>query len=75
TSSPPQHFPPPSRHQLADSFIIRHYAGPVRYSVIGFLEKNADPLWRGILPPRVKELLLGSTRAQLLRFGCIDNGL
>jgi myosin-7 len=41
-----------------DTFIVKHYAGDVGYTVVGFLDKNRDTL-----QPEVIELLQDSTSA------------
>jgi myosin heavy subunit len=30
--------------RASEQFIVMHYAGPVEYDPLGFVEKNADPI-------------------------------
>eukprot|EP00878_Enallax_costatus_P022226 GHUV01023569.1.p1 GENE.GHUV01023569.1~~GHUV01023569.1.p1 ORF type:complete len:1540 (+),score=641.95 GHUV01023569.1:53-4672(+) len=48
-----------------DEFIIQHYAGPVPYSALGFLDKNKDMLNADII-----ELMSTSSSALITAIGC-----
>lgn len=50
--------PRPGHEILEPTFTVRHYAGDVLYSAVGFLEKNRDSL-----PDRISVLLQSSSHA------------
>jgi len=45
-----KHFERPrEKGKQADDFIVKHYAGDVRYNVANFLDKNKDLVWKDLL--------------------------
>lgn len=45
----PHYAIPPSNKSTATEFVIRHYAGDVKYSAKGMIDKNKDTLFRDLL--------------------------
>jgi myosin heavy subunit len=68
--------------KLAQGFCIKHYAGPVHYSVDGFVSKNKDTFQASILTalltsslPIMKEVFADEHLKELLRVVLISQEL
>lgn len=55
--------------KVAGLFEVNHYAGPVEYDTVSFLEKNKDEL-----PKEATDLLLSSSEPFLKHLACIVSG-
>ena len=53
-----------NNQKVVGAFSVKHYAGPVEYSAVNFLEKNKDEL-----PKETTELLMSSENAFLASLG------